>query len=122
MLTRIFISNLHENQVTLAGVTFTVSTAIILAAIGIPNVGEKWFKHNELEEHYYEPFMKPRYKNEKKRFFPFSYLLDRYAPIMKIIMKYFSCEGRFSRLNTYHIQLLMHFTRVKMLNIPYYLF
>ena len=37
-------------------------------------------------------------------------------------MKYFSCEGRFSRLYTYHIQLLMHFTRVKMLNIPYYLF
>lgn len=41
---------------------------------------------------------------------------------MKIIMKYFSCEGRFSRLYTYHIRLLMHFTRVKFLNIPYYLF
>ena len=59
MLTMLFISNLHNNQVTLAGVTFTMSTAIILAATEIPNVGEKWFKHSELEEHYYEPFMKP---------------------------------------------------------------
>ena len=72
MLTRLFISKLHKNQVTLAGVTFTVSTAIISAATGIPNVGEKWFKKSNLEENYFEPFLKPRYKNERKRFFPFS--------------------------------------------------
>lgn len=122
MLTRIFISKLHDNQVTLAGVTFTISTIVISAATGIPDVGEKWFKQSELEKHYYEPFIKPRYINEKKRYFPFSHLLDRYAPMMTIIMKYFSCEGRFSRLYSYHIWLLMHFTRVKILNIPYYLF
>ena len=81
-------------------------------------MGEKWFKSKDLEDHYYEPFIKPRYKNDKKRVFPFSYLLDKYAPMMKIIMKYFSCEGRFSRLYTYHIRLLMQFTRVRLLNIP----
>lgn len=42
--------------------------------------------------------------------------------MMKIIMKYFTCEGIFSRLHTYHIRLLMHFTRVRMLKIPYFLF
>ena len=42
--------------------------------------------------------------------------------MIKIIMKYFTCEGRFSRLYTYHVWLLIHFTRVKMLNIPYFLF
>ena len=119
MLSRLFISNIHDNQVTLASVTFTVSTAIISTATGIPNVGKKWFKQKDLEEHYYEPYIKPRYKNGKKRVFPFSYLLDKYSPMMKIILKYFSCEARFSRLYTYHIWLLMHFTRVKMLNIPY---
>ena len=49
-LTRIFISNLHKNQVTLARVTFTISTSTISAATGIPNVGEKWFKKSDLEE------------------------------------------------------------------------
>ena len=122
MLTRLFISKLQDNQVTLAGVTFTLSTAIISAATRILDVGEKWFKQGELERHYYEPFIKPRYQNEIKGYFPFSHLLDRYAPMMKIIMKYFSCEGRFSRLYSYDIRLLMHFIRVKMLNIPYYLF
>ena len=103
MLTIILIYILHDNQVTLVGVTFTRSTSIISAATGIPNVGKKWFKHIELEEHYYEPLMKTRFKNEKKRFFPFLYLLEIYASMMKIIMKSFSCESRFSRLYTYHI-------------------
>lgn len=122
VLTRVFISNLEDNQVTLAGVTFTISSGIIVAATGIPNVHERWFKAQNLDNQYYEPYFKPRYINERKKVFPFSHLLDTYAPMMTIIMKYFTCEGRFSRLYTYHIRLFMHFTRFKMLNIPYYFF
>ena len=55
-------------------------------------------------------------------YFPFSHLLASYAPLMKIIMKYFTCEGRFSRVYAYHIRLLMHFTRTKQLNLPYFLY
>ena len=40
---------------------------------------------------------------------------------MKLIMKYFSYEGRFSRSYAYHIRLLMHFTRVRMMNLPYFM-
>lgn len=55
------------------------------------------------------------------RVFPFRYLRDTYAPLMKLIIKYFTCEGGFSRLYTYHVKLLMHFTRVRMMNIPYFI-
>ena len=86
MLTRLFITNIHDRQVTLAGVTFTMSTNAIAAATGIPNVGEKWFKQGNLDQSYYE-HLKPRYKDDKKTVFPFSHLLDQYVPMMKIIMK-----------------------------------
>ena len=105
VLRRLFISNIHDNQVTLVGVTFIISTSIIADATGIPNVGEKWYKEKDLESHYFDPYIKPRYKNERKRFFPFYYFLDMYAPMMKIIIRYFYCEGRFSRLYTYHVRL-----------------
>ena len=36
-------------------------------------------------------------------------------------MRYFTCEGRFSRLYSYHIHLLMYFTRVRMMNIPFFM-
>lgn len=121
-LTKQFILNFQNNQVTLVGVTFTISSAIISQATGIPIVGEKWFKQKNLHHSFYEPYLKTRFKNDKKRIFPFSYPLDKYVPLMKIIMSYFTCEGRFSRLYSNHIRLPMHFTRVRMLNFPYYLF
>ena len=85
-------------------------------------MGERWFKREKLALSYYEPFLKPRYQQGCKNFFPFSYLLERYAPLMRQIIKYFTCEGRYSRLYSYHIRLLMHFTRVNLLNLPYYLY
>ena len=40
---------------------------------------------------------------------------------MKLIIRYFSFEGRFLRLYAYHIRLLMHFIRVRVMNIPYFM-
>ena len=121
-LTRLFILNLHEKQVDLAGVNFELSFDAIANATRIPSVGEKWFKQANIDMSYYEPFLKPIYKDNCKSIFPFSHLLEIYAPLMRIIMKYFTCEGRFSSLYSYHLRLLMHFTRVRMLHLPYYLY
>lgn len=121
-LARLFVAHLHNNEVTLVGVTFTVLPSIILEATKIPNVGEKWYKAQNLDENYYEHYIKPQHKSQVKRLFPFKFLENMYVPLMKVIIKYFTCEGRFSRLYTYHIRILMHFTRVKMLNLPYFLF
>jgi len=54
-LTRIFVANLHDNKVILAGVTIIVSPSIIVDATKIPNVGEECYKAQDLDEHYYEP-------------------------------------------------------------------
>jgi len=43
-LTRLFVANIHDNKVTLAGMTFTVSPSIIADTTKIQNVGEKWYK------------------------------------------------------------------------------
>ena len=84
-----------------------MSTNAIAAAIGIPSVGEKWFKQENLDMSYFEPYLKPRYKDHNKSIFHFSHILDRYAPMMRIIMKMLTCEGRFSYLYSYHIHLIM---------------
>ena len=74
-----------------------------------------------LDLSHYHPFLKPSYQNDCKTIFPFSHILDRFTLLMKIIMKYFTCEGRFSGVYSYHIRLLMHFTKTKLLHMPYYL-
>jgi len=121
-LARLFVLNLHDGHVNLAGVNFILSPETIAEATGIPNIGEQWNKRQQLEKSYYEPYIKPGYMRHLSRVFPFRYLNDQYAPLMKLIIRYFSCEGRFSRLYAYHVRLLMHFTRVRMMNIPYFMF
>ena len=121
-LTRLFILNLHDKQSNFVGVKFELSSNAIAHATGILNVGEKWFKRENSDISCYEPFLKPRYKEGCKSIFPFTHFLERYAPLMRVTMKYFTCEGRYSRIYSYHIRLLMHFTRVKMFHLPYYLY
>ena len=108
-------------MVQLAGINFTLSPAIIAEETKMPDVGERRNKRQNISKQNYEPYIKARYHNQFGRVFPFKFLEDRYVPLMKLIIKYFTCEGRFSRLYAYHIRLLMHFTRVKMMSIPYFI-
>ena len=75
-LTRLFIINLHEKQVNLARVTFEMFSNAIVVSTGIPSVEERWFKQENLDMSYFEPYLKPRYKDHNKSIFPFSHLLD----------------------------------------------
>ena len=120
-LARLFVTNLDNNVVNLVGVTFNLSPTIISEAIGIPNVGKKWNKRQNIDRDYYEPYIKAKYHSKISRVFPFKFLEDKSASLMKVIIKYFTCEGRFSKLYAYHIRLLMHFTKVKMMSIHYFI-
>ena len=101
---------------------FLVSTEVIASATGIPSQGEIWFKGMDLDIQNYIIFLKPQYKEAPSHVFPSRKLLNKYIPLMNMIMKYFTCEGSFSRLYQYHIRFLMHFTSIKPQNIPNYLF
>jgi hypothetical protein len=52
---------------------------------------------------------------------PRNHLIEQFDKILRIIQRYFTCEGRFNTLYQYHIRLLLHFTGKIEMNIPYYL-
>lgn len=112
---------MENNVVHLARINFTLSPAIIVEATRIPDVGEKWNKSQNISKQHYEPYIKAKYHGKLRRVFPFKFFEDQYVPLMKLIIKYSTCEGRFSRLYAYHIRLLMHLTRVRMMIIPYFI-
>jgi hypothetical protein len=41
--------------------------------------------------------------------------------MLRVIQRYFTCEGIFNMVYQYHIRLLMHFTGKQSLNLPFYL-
>lgn len=121
-LTSLFTTSFKKDRAIIAGVKFPVSAEVIALATTIPNQGEIWFKGMDLYLEHYKMFLKPQYKECPSHIFPGKKFLDKYNPLMNIIMKYFTCEGRFNRLYQYHIRLLMHFTSMKPLNLLNYMF
>jgi hypothetical protein len=76
-----------------------------------------------LDPSFYIDFLKPKYRNQKiGATIPREYVLEPYEKILRVIHKYFTCEGRFDRVYQYHIRLLMHFTGKIPLNLPFYLY
>ena len=86
-LTKLFSLKLHSHKVHLVRVIFELTTRAISEATGIAGIGERWFKQKHIDLSHYHPFLKPSCQADYKTIFPFSHLLDRYALLMKIIMK-----------------------------------
>ena len=96
--------------------------ASISAAIGIPISRENWFKAMVLSSPFVKDIFKPEYQaNDLSKNVPRNQLIDQFDRMLKIMQRYFSCEGRFNTLYHYHIRLLLHFTGKVWMNIPYYL-
>jgi hypothetical protein len=101
---------------------FEVSEASIAAATGLPNTGERWFKSMTLNAAFSKDFLKPDYQtNNLSKGVPRSHLVEDFDKMLKIIQRYFTCEGRFNMLYQYHIRILLHFTGKYEMNIPLYL-
>ena len=97
-LTELFALRLHMKKVHIVGLDFEFTPKSVSKATKIPCIGEKWFKQTYLDLTHYQPFLKPSCQAACKTIFPFSHLLDRHALLMKIVMKYFTYEGRFSQV------------------------
>jgi hypothetical protein len=109
-LTKQFALNFTGVSATIVGITFQVSEETISVVMEIPMQGEKWFKGMALDTSCYIDFIKPEYRNRKiGANIPSEYLLEPFEKLMKIIQKYFTCEGRFDKVHQYHIRILMHF-------------
>jgi hypothetical protein len=99
-----------------------VTEASISAATGIPVTSEKWFKSMALSFAYAkDPFKLEHQANDLSKIMPRSQLIEQFDRILKIIQRYFTCEGRFNTLYQYHIRHFLQFTGKVEMNVPYYL-
>jgi hypothetical protein len=49
-------------------------------------------------------------------------MIEGFDTMLKIIQRYFTCEGKLNIICQYHIRILLHFTCKYLMNIPFYLF
>lgn len=53
---------------------------------------------------------------------PRSYVKDTFSSLLYNIQRYFTFEGRYHKVYTYHFKLLLHFTGIISLDLPFFLF
>jgi hypothetical protein len=96
--------------------------ASIAAATGIPNTGERCFKSMTLNVSFSKDFLRSNYQiDDLSKGVPRSHLVEYFDKMLKIIQRFFTCEGSFNMLYQYHIRILLHFTGKYEMNIPLYL-
>jgi len=94
----------------------------ISVEIGIPVEGEKWFKGTTLDLSECRHFFIKEYQDIKLTVgAPGKCITKESDELLKVIQRYFTCDGIFNMVYAYHIRFLMHFTGLKALNLPYFL-
>ena len=47
---------------------------------------------------------------------------ENYAKLLMVIQKYFTCEGRFHMVYSYHLRIILNFVGKRSLELPFYLY
>jgi hypothetical protein len=120
---REFSLNFDGTKTKVGTLEMEVSEATIATTTEIPNTGERWFKSMTLNATFSKEFLKPEHQGDNlSKGVPRSHLVEGFDNMLKVIHRYFTCEGRFNMIYQYHIRLLLHFTGKYLMNIPFYLF
>ena len=88
----------------------------------MPKTGERWFKSTTIKDIEFRSYLKPEHKCITfKKDIPRSYLEEKWQHLLKAILVYITCDGRYSIVMFYHFKLMNHFTGRCPLNLPFYL-
>jgi len=100
-----------------------ISPEVISVVTKIPRGQERLFKNFKFEMEPYQELLKPEFIGfDLTKSVPRSYLKDSYANLLTCIQRYFTCEGGYHKVYSYHFKLLLHFTGNISLDLPFYLF
>jgi hypothetical protein len=107
---------------TIVGTAFRVTEETLSSTMEIPLHGERWSKGMHLDILCYEDFIKTKFLNrEIIASVPSPYIHEPLQKILNVIRRYFTHERRSDRIYPHHIMFLMHFTRKRPLNLPFFL-
>jgi len=123
-VSRDFVKNYSEGKTKVGPLEINLNVDIFIEATLIPITRELWFKARQLEKGDRCQYMlKPEHQGANLvKSIPKNWLLEAYDKLILIIQRFFTCEGRYSRVLQYHFKLLIHFTDNREIDLPYFLF
>ena len=88
----------------------------------LPRIGDKCFKTAITKNVEFISYLKPEHRDVVwKKSVPSTWIEERWHQLLKAILVYITCEGRYNRVMIYHFKLMNHFIGRIPLNLPFYL-
>ena len=96
---------------------------LIAEVTELPRTSEKWYKTTITKNVEFRSYLKPEHREVVwKKSVPSTWLEERWQQLLKAIVVYITCEGRYNRAMIYHFKLTNHLTGKSPLNLPFYLY
>ena len=84
---------------------------LIVEVTELPRTGDKWFNTTITKNVEFRSYLKPEHRNVVwKKSVPSTWLEERWQQLVKAILVYITCEGRYNTAMIYHFKLMNHFT------------
>lgn len=117
-----FSLSFNGSYANIVGLLIPVSEASIVVATVLSQTGAKWFKYHKLREDLRKQFIQEGTPKMNWGIgVRISWLINKWANVAFFIQEYVTCEGRYSFVYLYHIQLLLHLKEGDLINFPYFL-
>ena len=99
-----------------------VDETLIAEVTELPRTGEKWLKTTITKNVEFRSYLKPEHRDVVwKKSVPSAWIEERWQQLLKAIVVYITCEGRYNREILYKFKIMNHFTGKSPLNLPFYL-
>jgi hypothetical protein len=125
-VTKAFVEGWDKGMVNLANKSFSLSLELLSKIIGLPLDGLKFSKEIKVRTKAYQKF--PETDEErallvkgKKDYVDIENINNIWGSVIRVIMEYFTLEGRYSKVYNYHFSLANHFRHNITINFPFFL-
>jgi len=110
----------RENVAQIGDVKFIIDEDKIVEATKLPQTRECWFRGGKVDKKKCRSLLLPLPANAKLKIgVSVKFLKPEWQAFYEILVRYVSCDGRFSYLHYYHLRLLLALKGCK-LNLPFY--
>ena len=83
---------------------FHIDETLITEVTELPDTREKWFKTTIPKDVEFRSYLNPEHRGVVwKKSVPYSWLEERWQQLLKAILVYITCEGRYNRAMIYHL-------------------
>jgi hypothetical protein len=118
-----FALNFNGKKAIIGRDEFEIDEALIAEVTDVLTIGEKWFKTTVIKNAEFRTYLKLKHRGLIwKKNIHVSSLEEKWQQLLKAIMVYITCEGRYNMVIMYHFKLINHLTGRNPLNLPYFLY